>query len=174
MVTDDYDHEYECAGETVRVAVHCGNTPYEPRIRWQVRDHNGERGYVQLDREEPVVRLEEGEIVRFQGQLVSEIPVPRSIGKALDDEVVERGTIAIEDKRLTTDPAAFPREIDGYHRCGWEEERSVMWYWRDEQPIPRAYQIESDELVFRAQEWADPVTSKRALVDRYDLTHCQS
>lgn len=32
-----------------------------------------------------------------------------------------------------------------------------------------AYQIDRDELVFRAREWANETSSKEALVDEYDL-----
>jgi hypothetical protein len=169
MATDAYDYEYEHAGETVQVAVHCSGATHEPRIRWQVGDYSGEHGYIHLDRRESILRLEEREMIRFQDQLVSKLPVPRSIGKALDDLVVKLGTVTVEDS--VTDPTAFPPEIDGFHRVGWENQRNVMWYWREEQSTPRAYQIENGELVFRAQEWADPVTSKRVLIDNYNITY---
>jgi hypothetical protein len=45
-----------------------------------------------------------------------------------------------------------------------------MWYWRDQQSSPRAYQIERGELIFRAQEWADIPCSKNDLIQSYDLT----
>jgi hypothetical protein len=170
MIGRLYTHEYEHAGETVRVGVHCDGTAHEPRVRWQIGDRTGEHGYVHLDRREPAIRLEEGETVRFQDRSVSEIPVPRSIGNALAERVEEWGSIVVGSERLTTDPTSFPAEIDGFQRVGWEDRRSVMWYWRDGQSTPRAYQIVNQQLVFRAQEWADPTVSKHALVDRYELS----
>ena len=165
-----YTHEYEYAGETIQVGVHCDDVVHEPRVRWQVGDRSGDRGYIHLDEQKSVIRIEEGETVLLQDRLVSEIPVPRTIGKAFDDQIEELGIIAVENERLATDPTSFPSEIDGFHQVGWEDQRSVMWYWRDSRSTPRAYQIVNHQLVFRAQEWADPAVSKHELVDRYELS----
>jgi hypothetical protein len=163
------EYEYKHAGETVRVAVHCEGVVHEPRVRWQVGDCTGTHGYVHLDTQTPVIRLEEGETVRLQDRSVSEIPVPGSIGEALNSQVEELGTVGGKNEHLATDPTSFPSEIDGFQRIGWEDRRNVMWYWRDGRSTPRAYQIVDGKLVFRAQEWADPAASKRVVIDRYDL-----
>lgn len=168
MAKISYTHEY--GEKTVRVGVHCDGAAHEPRVRWQVGDRSGESGYVHLDTQKPVIRLEEGETVRLQDRSVAEIPVPRTVGKALDDQIEGLGTITVENERLATDPTSFPSDIDGFQRIGWEDGRSVMWYWRDSRSTPRAYQIVNHQLVFRAQEWADPAVSKHVLVDRYKLS----
>jgi hypothetical protein len=163
-------NEYEHAGETVRVAVHCEGVAHEPRVRWQVGDYTGTHGYVHLDTQKPVIRLEDGETALLQDRSVSEILVPRDIGETLNNQIEELGTIGDKTEHLATDPTSFPSEIDGFQRIGWEDQRNVMWYWRDERSTPRAYQIVDGKLVFRAQEWADPAASKRELIDRYELT----
>jgi hypothetical protein len=164
------EYEYEHAGKTVQVAVDCEGVAHEPRVRWQIGDCTGTHGYVHLDTRKPVLRLEEGETARFQSRSVSEIPIPRDIGEALNNQVEELGTVTDENAILVTDPTSFPSEIDGFQRVGWEDRRNVMWYWRDGRSTPRAYQIVDGKLVFRAQEWADPAASKRAVIDRYELT----
>ena len=148
--TDDY--EYEHAGTTIRAAVHYGGASREPRIRWQVGDQNGEYGYVRLTTSKPVIGLENGETVQLAGQSVSAIPVPREIGEQLADECERRGRVVPGGDQLTTEPSAFPAEIAGFDRVGWEADRSVMWYSSGDRTTPRAYQIEGGELVFRAQE----------------------
>jgi hypothetical protein len=165
--TDDY--WYEHAGATIRVAVHCGGASREPRIRWQVGDQDGEYGYVRLTTSKPVVRLENGETVQLAGQSVSAIPVPREIGEQLADECERRGRVVPGGDQITTDPSAFPVEIAGFDRVGWEANRSVMWYSSGDRTTPRAYQIEGGELVFRAQEWANGRISEQELIDRYGL-----
>lgn len=163
-------YEYEHAGEIVRVAVHCEGVVHEPRVRWQVGDCTGIHGYVHLDTQTSVIRLEEEGTVRLQDRSVSEIQVPRRIGEALNNQIEELGTVKSENEQLVTDPTSFPSDIDGFQRIGWEDQRNVMWYWRDERSTPRAYQIVDGNLVFRAQEWVDPAVSKRALIDRYEIT----
>jgi hypothetical protein len=169
MTISDYDHKYEYRDETVRLGVHCSGVAHEPRVRWQVGDWSGEHGYVTLDAPEPVVRLEEGETARLGERVVAELPVPRDIGAELKTACETLGIVVPESARIGTDPMVFPAEIDSFDRLGWEPARNVMWYWRDDQSSPRAYQVEDDELVFRAQEWADKPSSKEALTDDYDL-----
>lgn len=163
-------YEYDYGGETIQVAVHCGGDAREPRVRWQIGDQRGDYGYVSLQSAEPVVRLERGETVRFEGQEVSGIPIPQEIGQKLRAEYEEQGTVVVRGDRIATDPAGFPAEIAGFDRVGWESDRNVMWYSRERQSSPRAYQIEHGELVFRAQEWVGERLSDQELIDRYDLT----
>lgn len=169
MTVPEYSHEYVHAGETVRLGVHCAGVAREPRMRWQVGDRRGERGHVDLDRPEPVVRLEADETVRLDGKAMSAIFVPRGIADELHAACEKLGTVVAESNRIAADPAAFPAAIDGFERVGWEPARYVMWYWRDERSPPRAYQIERGELVFRAQEWVEPSSSKYDPVERDDL-----
>jgi hypothetical protein len=116
-----------------------------------------------------VVRLENGETAQLAGQSVSAIPVPREIGEQLADECERRGRVVPGGDQITTDPSAFPAEIAGFDRVGWEADRSVMWYSSGDRTTPRAYQIEGGELVFRAQEWANGRISEQELIDRYEL-----
>jgi len=166
--TDEY--QYEHAGEAIQVAVHCGEVTREPRVRWQIDNQCGDYGYVNLDTVQPLIRLEEGETVDLAGRLVSAIPVPREIGETLERECQELGTVAPERNWICPDPTAFPPEIAGFDRVGWENERNVMWYCRGDRSSPRAYQIECGKLVFRAQEWANGPMSKQELINHYDLT----
>jgi len=85
---------------------------------------------------------------------------------------VDLGTVRDEEVSAYAGmrPTAFPSIIEEFERIGWEPERDVMWYWRDQQSSPRAYQIERGELIFRAQEWADIPCSKNDLIQSYDLT----
>jgi hypothetical protein len=164
------EYEYEDTGATIKVRVHPAGATREPRVRWQVGDQRGDCGYVHYETADPVLRLEEGETAHLAGQLVSAIPVPREIGEALETEYEELGTVVPEGNRITADPTAFPAEIAGFDRVGWENERNVMWYCRGDRSSPRAYQIECGKLVFRAQEWANGPMSKQELINHYDLT----
>ena len=169
MEIDDHDYEYEYMGETVRLGLHCSGVAREPRVHWQVGGQSGEHGYIAPNAPEPVVRLEEGETARLGEYLVAELPVSHDIGEELKAACETLGTIVAESDRIGTDTAAFPTEIAGFERLGWESARNVMWYWRDVPSGPRAYQIERGELVFRAQEWAEESCSKKELIDQYDL-----
>ena len=168
MTTAGYEYDY--GGTTIRVAVHCGGDSREPRVQWEVSDRCGKYGYVDLRNGESTIRLERGETVRLAGEDRSAIPVPREIAEKLHTECEDRGTIVVKDDRVATDPAAFPSEIAGFDRVGWEADRNVMWYARDGLSTPRAYQIEDGELVFRAQAWAADRMSKQQLSDRCDLS----
>ena len=166
---DRYSHTYEHGGETVRVGVHCSGPTREPRVRWQVGDQRGDRGYVRLSDDEPVIRLEDGETAHLDDGIVSTIPVPQHIGETLNAACEKQGTVTTGTK-IGTDPSAFPTEIAGFDRLGWEADRHVMWYWRDARSSPRAYQLEDGQLVFRAQEWANGEMSNQELIDQYGLT----
>ena len=169
-ITDStYEYEHSYLRKTVRLGVTCSGIAREPCICWQVGERSGERGYIRLDSSESVLHLEEDETARLDGQLVSEIPVPRETGKELKHAVEKLGSVVSDSNRITVDPSAFPPEVGEFERLGWEAERNVMWYWRDERSPPRAYQIERGELVFRAQEWADESCLKKELVQRHDL-----
>jgi hypothetical protein len=169
MASSEYDYEYGHLGETIQLGVGCAGVACEPQVRWQVGDRSGEHGYVSFDASKPVVRLEEGETARLGGQVVTELPVSRDIGEALQDAYETLGTIVPERDRIGTDPAVFPPEIADFERLGWESARNVMWYWRDDRASPRAYQIERGELVFRTQEWSDDANSQQELIDQYGL-----
>jgi hypothetical protein len=166
-------YEYEHGGTTVRAAVHCAGVVREPMVQWQVDDHGGDHGYVQLDAEVPVIRLEEGEIARLDGEMVSAIPVPRDIGEALKCSYEELGTVVPDDDEIGSDPEAFPVEVASFDLVGWEAGRNVMWYGREDRHSPRAYQIESGGLVFRAQEWVDGLMSKQDLIEKFGLVEPQ-
>lgn len=171
MPATKYSYEYAYAGETIRLGVSCSGVEREPRVYWQVGERNGEHGYVHLDTPEPVIRLEAGETVHLGEEMAAELPVSRDIAEALKEACETLGTVVSESGQIGTDPGDFPSEIAGFERVGWEFDRNVMWYWQDKQNDARAYQIERDELVFRAQEWADTtLSSKQELIDRYDLS----
>ena len=169
MTSTEYSHEYNHAEETIRLGVHCNGPTREPRIRWQISNQSGEHGYIRLDGTNSVVRLEGGETAHLDGRQTSSIPAPQEVAEELNTAVKKLGTVVADSNRISADPTAFPSIIEEFERIGWEPERDVMWYWRDQQSSPRAYQIERGELIFRAQEWADKPCSKKELIQNYDL-----
>ena len=169
MTATEYSHEYNHAGETIRLGVHYSGPAREPQIRWQIGNQTGKHGYMRLRSQESTMYLEEDETAHLNNQETSDIPVPQEIAEELDAAVKKLGTVVADSNRISADPTAFPSIIEEFERIGWEPRRDVMWYWRDQQSSPRAYQIERGELIFRAQEWADKPCSKKELIQSYDL-----
>jgi len=173
MAMDEIDsiYEYTHRGVPITLSVSYENEAREPRVRWQVGTESGDRGRVQFRDGDPVLQLDDGDTVPVDGERRSLMPVPEEIAEAVRAERERLETItAGDDESICTDPSAFPKEIAGFERVGWETERHVMWYLSDDWSEPRAYQIENGNLVFRAQEWADlDDPSKDDIVDDRDL-----
>ncbi len=124
------EYEYVHTGTTIRVAVQPSFPTHEPRVQWEVDDQQGDAGYIHLDTTEPVVRLEDGETIAFDGAVVAAFPIARRLGERLRAECERRGRVVATADRIGTDPTVFPAEIARFERVGWEAPRHVMWYLR--------------------------------------------
>lgn len=164
-------HEYAHTGTPVQLTVSYDNDAREPRVYWQAANESGDHGGIQFRGSDAVLQLAEGDSVPIGGEQRASLPIPRDIAESVQAERERLETVVTDDDApIETDPSEFPSEIAGFERAGWEADRNVMWYLRDDWPEPRAYQIENGDLVFRAQEWVDlDNPSKADLIGDTDL-----